>query len=99
VTLVDSDFPVHEIWRRHREGLDTAAVAAGDGDRLVVYRPALRARVQPVSHAAFRLLGAVDNGLRLAELAAGGYAVEQLGGLISDGIIVGFEPGGGGVPS
>ena len=91
LTLLASTFPVHEIWRRHREALDTMQVPAGNGDLLVVSRQALRPRVQRVSPAAFALLHAVADGQSIAALTERGYAVEQLGGLITDGLIVGFE--------
>jgi hypothetical protein len=91
VTVLASTFPVHEIWRRHREARDTTQVPAGNGDLLVVSRQALRPRVQRVSPDAFALLRAVADGQSLAALTERGYAVEQLGGLITDGLIVGFE--------
>jgi len=54
-----SAYPIAEIWRCHREGADTARIAAGDGDRLVIHRRDGRPQVTPVTPVVFKLLAAL----------------------------------------
>ena len=97
-----SAYPVAEIWRRHREGEDTASIAAGDGDRLVIHRGAGQPRVTAVTPAVFGLLSALMQGTTtapkqdptLGELAAAGHDLAPLPELIAAGWIAGVEPAG-----
>ena len=88
--LLASDYPIREIWQRHREGGETSAVAMGDGDRLVVRRVGFRPRVEAVEPGIFRLLSALFQGAALGTLAADGLPVEQLPRLIAAGWVVDF---------
>ncbi len=102
VSLLGSPWPIHEIWRRHRDRGATDAVPAGSGDRLVVCRSGYRPRVRRVSEPVLALLDGVRAGMTIGELSTAGHAVECLGGLIADGVIVGWgmgagKPGGSGL--
>jgi len=100
-----SAYPIAEIWRRHREGADTASIAAGDGDRLVIHRRDGRPQVTPVTPAVFELLTALGRasaeattlgailgptlGPTLGELAAAGHDLRPLPDCIAAGWISG----------
>jgi hypothetical protein len=92
--LLASDYPVHEIWRRHREGGDTGSVPLGGGDRLVIRRGGHAPQVQPVDPDLFELLAAIGEGRPLGALAADGLDLEPLPGLIATGWIAGFTAAG-----
>lgn len=89
-----SRYPVAEIWRRHREGEDTASIAAGDGDRLVIHRGEGQPRVTAVTPAVFGLLAALARGETLGEIATAGQDLAPLPALIAAGWIGAFEPAG-----
>lgn len=88
--LLRSDYPIREIWLRHREGGDTGSVPAGEEERLVVRRDGFAAVVEPVSAAVFDLLAAVARGDGLGEMASGAVDIEPLPALIASGWIAGF---------
>lgn len=88
--LLASDFPVHEIWRRHRGGEDTASVSMGSGDRLVIRREGYVPLVEAVVPGLFELLAAIAAGRMLGELDSDGLDLQPLPGLISDRWIVGY---------
>lgn len=88
--LLASDYPIGEVWRRHREGSDTSAVAMGNGDRLVILRIGFRPVVESAQPDIFELLSAISCGETLSALAANGLAVEQIPRLIETRWIVGF---------
>jgi hypothetical protein len=92
--LLASDYPVHEIWRRHREGGDTASVPLSGGDRLAIRRDGYAPQVQPVKPALFGLLVAIGEGRPLGVLAASGLDLEPLSGLVAAGWIAGFGAAG-----
>jgi hypothetical protein len=94
--LLASDYPIAEIWRRHREGGDTAAVAASGGERLVISRVRFRPRVEAVDVGTFNLLMGMVEGRPLCDLAEAGRAIERIAGLITAGWIVGFTADGEG---
>ena len=84
-----SPYPIAEIWQRHREGGDTAQIAAGDGDRLVIHRRAGQPRVTAVTPGVFGLLAALARGPTLGELATNGHDLAPLPELIAAGWISG----------
>jgi hypothetical protein len=88
--LLASRYPIAEIWRRHREGGETAAVTMEAGDRLVIARADLRPTVEVVDRETFNLIHALCKGKRLGDLSAEGRAIERIPGLIAIGWIVGF---------
>ena len=92
--LLASDYPVHEIWRRHREGGDTDRIAVGEGDRLVIRRNGVSASVEAVREPLFALLSAIAGGNPLGVLATDKLDLDPLPGLIAAGWIVGFEAAG-----
>jgi hypothetical protein len=89
--LLASDYPVREIWRRHREGGDTTEVPAGDGEHLVIFRDGFSPRVEAVSTATWQLLRALFRDGSLEALAAAGLAVPEVPALIQRRWIVGFS--------
>ena len=89
--LLESDYPVHEIWRRHREGGDTGSVEMGGGDRLVIFRRDFLPEVDPVDDGAFRLLEEIGSGRPLGALDAEGLDLSLLPGFIAAGWIAGYE--------
>jgi hypothetical protein len=89
--LLTSDYPVHEIWRRNREGDDTAEVRMGDGDRLVLVRERFRPRVVPVAASTHDLLTAIASGRTLGALEEEGIDTAPLPRLVQAGWISGFE--------
>lgn len=89
--LLWSDYPVGEIWRRHREGADTSCVPMGNGDRLVIRRDVYVPLIEAVEPGLSALLAAIAEGRSLGELAAGGLDLERLPGLIAAGWISGFS--------
>lgn len=91
--LLASNFPVRDIWQRHRDGNDTSAVAMGDGDRLAIRRIGFRPNVEAVETDTFRLLSALSQGTDLGTIAADGLAVEQIPRLIEERWIAGFTAG------
>jgi hypothetical protein len=89
--LLASDYPVEEIWRRHRKGGAPAVVAMGGGDRLVIHRVGFRPDVEAVEGELFDLLRAVSSGESLAAIADAGLAVERVPGLVAAGWVVGWS--------
>lgn len=92
--LLASEYPVHEIWRRHRDGGDTESVAIGAGDRLLIRREGFFPRVESTKPDLFALLAAILDGHSLGALAADGLDLEPLPGLIAAGWIAGFDRAG-----
>lgn len=89
--LLASDYPISEIWRRHREGGDTSAVAMGGGDRLAIRRADFRPRIDSIAPETFEVLTALSKGNTLSNLADEGHAVEKIPELIAAGWIVAFS--------
>lgn len=88
--LLASDYPIGEIWRRHREAGDTSKVAMGEGDRLVIRRVDFRPRIEVTEPETFDLATALSEGKTLGALADDRQAVEKIPGLIAAGWIVDF---------
>jgi hypothetical protein len=89
--LLASDYPIADIWRRHREGSDTSAVAMGEGDRLIIQRVAFRPGIESLEAEAFALMNGLSEGKTLGSLADEGHAIETIPGLIAAGWIVDFS--------
>jgi hypothetical protein len=92
--LFASDYPVREIWRRHRETRDTASVPVGAREYSVIHRDQFRPEIDAVEPRTFRLLDAVSKGRSLAELAADELPVEQIPHLIASGWVTDFSTSG-----
>jgi hypothetical protein len=89
LTLVCSEWPIHELWQRHRNGETPAEIDANLwSDRLVVARSGFETGVTPVSEAIFNLLSAIVGRLSLVQLDTNGLA--ELPSLIARGWIRGF---------
>jgi hypothetical protein len=92
--LLSSGFPVHEIWRRHREGENTDSVPMGSGDLLVIRRVGFAPSVEEIESDLFALLDAIEEGSPLGALVAAGLDLEPLPGLIAAGWIASFDVAG-----
>ncbi len=86
--LLASDYPIGDIWRRHREGRDTGRVPLGEGDRLVIRRAGYLPDIEAVEPKIFDLLSALSQGKTLGCLAADGLPVDRMPGLIRAGCVV-----------
>ena len=89
--LLQSPWPITELWRRHRERRDLSGIDAGDGDRLVLWRQDLDCRLIRVDEAFFRLASAVSQGQSLGAMTTSGLCVDRLGEALAQGWIVGHE--------
>lgn len=89
--LLASNYPVREIWQRHREGGDTAEVTAGDGEHLVIFRHGFSPQVDAVPPSTWALLRAISRGASLTNLAEARLTLEEVPSLIQRRWIVGFS--------
>ncbi len=94
LTLMICEYPVAEIWLRHRAKEAPAEVCAlQTPDHLAIVRVRTEVNLVPVSEATYRLLTACKQGKTLGELAADAQlaaALSALGDLIARGLICDF---------
>jgi len=89
LTLVYSEWPIHELWQCHRNGESPAEIQANPWpDRLVIVRKGFETRVTPVGKDIFDLLSAIADRAPLAQLDSDGLA--DLPSLIARGWVRGF---------
>jgi uncharacterized protein (UPF0276 family) len=91
LALLESTYPIHQIWRRHREGEETATVEKEQGDRLVLVREAFSPQVVQTDTATFRLLEGIAADMSLGTLGDEGIDLDALPDLIQTGWITGFD--------
>ena len=87
--LFESSWPIHALWRAHRESGE-ASIAAGDGDRLALWRAGFEPHAEQVDNAMFELLSALLTGATLAALSNADQGT-RLGECITRGWIVGHQ--------
>ena len=94
LALMQSDYPVREIWQRHRAQENIASIPAlDDCEYLCIHRQQHEPLVTTVSASMYRLLETVQQGCSLEQL--GEFFGEQLPGLlpvaVQNGWIRGFS--------
>lgn len=91
LSLMETRFPVFEIWRRHHEEDAVASVAAlVETDYLCIYRAGYAPRVERIDKARYALLDACREGLSLAQLAERAGVTESLPALLPEMITRGW---------
>jgi len=93
--LMETGFPVLEIWRRHREKEDVSSVdALGETEYLCIYREGYEPHVERIDKARYALLDACGEGLCLARLAERAGVQERLATLLPEMIARGWVVAG-----
>lgn len=87
--LFESPWPIYALWRAHRECGD-APTAAGNGDRLALWRAGFKPHAEQLDNVMFELLSALLAGATLAALSNAGQGT-RLGECITRGWIVGHH--------
>ncbi len=91
LSLMETGFPVFEIWRRHRENEDVSSVGAlVETEYLCVHRAGYEPRVERIDKARYALLRTCREGLCLAQLAERTEVTESLPTLLPEMIARGW---------
>lgn len=95
LALLFSAWPVHEIWRRHRNGEAPREIGASNRpDRLVIARAGLKVEVNRISREDYALLEAIVQGHTLTQLSTDPRlqdAMNRIPDFIARGWICGFR--------
>jgi len=95
LSLMETGFPVFEIWHRHREKENVSSVdALGETEYLCIYREGYESRIERIDRARYALLGACGEGLCLARLAELAGVRESLSTLLPEMIARGWVVAG-----
>ncbi len=93
---MQSDYPIHHIWQKHKENQEVTAVSSlEETEYLCVYRDGFTPKVEKTDHATFALLNACREGdLSLQDLSLDAQfsaAIQALPTLINRGWVSGFS--------
>ncbi len=92
LTVMQTDYPVREIWQRHRAQEKVGSIPALEGcEYLCIHRQNLEPLVTPVNASIYRLLQFIQQGNSLAQL--GGHLGEELPELLPRAIHNGWISG------
>jgi len=92
VFILDSDFPLYEIWLNHQQHNDHVDIdMPQEHYHFCIYRDPFKPKVERISRSGYELLRAIDAEESLGEMTQASYDMTPLAEFISKGWVCGFR--------